>query len=193
MTDKLRIAVADDEALIRRYFQEILPDMGHTVVAAAADGEELVAACAREKPELVITDIRMPNLDGIEAALTIFAERPMPIILVSAFNDDDLVERAAQSQAMAYLIKPIERAHLETTIPMACRSFAQIEQLQAETIRLTQSLEDRKVIEKAKGLIMKNLSLDEAAALRAMQKMACEKNRKLVDVARLVIESEDRS
>lgn len=187
MTARLRIAVADDEALIRRYFDEILPDLGHEVVAAAADGAELIAACRREQPDLVISDIRMPGVDGIEAALSIFAARPVPIILVSAFHDDDLVERAARSQAMAYLVKPIERANLEAAIPLAMRSFETIQELQQEAAALRQSLEDRKVIERAKGLLMKNLALDEADALRAMQKMACDKNKRLIEVARLVL------
>ena len=191
MKEKLRIAVADDEAIIRRYFQEILPNIGYTVVAAAADGAELVAACQREQPDLVISDIRMPKLDGIEAAIQICQQRPTPIILVSAFHDEDLIERSAKSHAMAYLIKPIEKAHLETAIPLAYRNFRQIQQLHSESARLLQTLEDRKLIERAKGLIMKKLSLEEPDALRAMQKMACDKNKKLVDVARLVLATHD--
>jgi len=187
MNAPLKIAVADDEALIRRYFQEILPDLGHEVVAAAADGVELIAACEREQPDLVISDIRMPELDGIAAAIRIFAARPTPIILVSAFHDEDLVQRAAASHAMAYLVKPIERADLEAAIPMALERFRQIQAMQHETAALRRSLEDRKVIEKAKGLIMSNHALGEADALKAMQKMACDKNKKLIEVARLVL------
>ncbi len=187
MTDRWKIAVADDEAFIRRYFQEVLPDLGHEVVAAAANGAELIAACHQEQPDLIITDIRMPEVDGIEAALRILAERPTPVILVSAFHDDDLVQRAAESHAMAYLVKPIERPDLEAAIPMAWHRFQQIRQLEAESAQLRQSLADRKLIEQAKGLLMKDFSFDEAQALKAMQKMACDKNKKLIEVARMVL------
>jgi response regulator NasT len=187
MSQRLRIAVADDEALIRRYFQEILPDLGYDVVAVAADGAELIDACERESPDLVISDIRMPDVDGIEAALRIFAQRPTPIILVSAFHDEDLIARASQSHALAYLVKPIERSDLQTTIPLVLRNFQQIQHLAQETAQLRQSLEDRKLIEQAKGLVMKKLGLGEAEAHRAMQKMACDKNKKMIDVARLIL------
>lgn len=189
MKTRLKIAVADDEALIRRYFQEILPDLGCDVVAVAADGEELVAACQQQSPDLVISDIRMPKLDGIEAAIRIFAAKPTPIVLVSAFHDEDLIDRAAQSHALAYLVKPIERSDLQTVIPMVHRSFQQIQQLTQETAQLRQTLEDRKLIEQAKGRVMKQLGLGEPEAHKAMQKMSCDKNKKLVEIARIILAS----
>jgi response regulator NasT len=190
MTIELRIAIADDEPLIRRYFAEILPDMGHVVVAVAENGRQLVELCRQTQPDLVISDIRMPLLDGIDAAIEITGERPVPIILVSAYHDPDLIERAEATRAMAYLVKPIERADLETAIAIARRRFSQIESLASETADLRRRLEERKLIEQAKGVLMEKAGLTEAEAHRRLQKTACDTNRKLVEVARMVLSAE---
>jgi AmiR/NasT family two-component response regulator len=187
MTQCLRIAVADDEALIRRYFQEVLADMGHTVTVAAENGRQLVEACRADPPDMVISDIRMPQMDGIEAALAICQQTPVPIILVSAFHDADLIERAEGSHAMAYLIKPIGRPDLETAVAIARRRFQHIKSLADESSRLRQSLEDRKTIEKAKGLLMKASGMSEEEAFRRMQQMACDRNLKLIDIAQAIL------
>jgi response regulator NasT len=185
----LRVAIADDEPLIRRWLQDVLPDLGHQVVVAAENGKQLVEGCLTAKPDLVISDIRMPEMDGIDAALAISEQTPAPIILVSAFHDDDLIERASTSHVMAYLIKPIGQPDLEAAIAVAHRRYQQIESLQAEAGELRQSLEDRKTIEKAKGLLMKFAKLGEEEAFRQMQKMACDKNLKLIEVARRILEA----
>jgi response regulator NasT len=183
----LRIAVADDETLIRRYFQDVLPDMGHEVVAVAENGARLVELCRQTNPELVVSDIRMPEMDGIEAALEINQHRPTPIVLVSAFHDEDLIDRAEISQVMAYLIKPIGRGDLETAIAIAHRRFQQIQSLEQEATKLRQSLEDRKVIEKAKGMLMKATGWGEEETFRRMQQLACDRNEKLVEIARQIM------
>jgi len=185
----LRIAVADDEPLIRRFFEEMLPDMGHTVVAVAKDGRELVELCRQTEPDLVITDIKMPEMDGIDAALAITSERPTPILLVSAYHDADLLARAEASKAMAYLVKPVERAQLETAIRIARSRFEQIASLEREAVELRQALEDRKAIEKAKGILMRTANLSEEAAMRRMQKMSCDTNRKLIVVAKMILDA----
>jgi AmiR/NasT family two-component response regulator len=190
MKQELRIAVADDESLIRRYFQKVLPDMGHEVVAVADNGKDLVEQCRRVTPDLVVSDIRMPEMDGIEAALAIYQHAPTPIVLVSAFHDDDLIARAAASHVMAYLIKPVNRGDLETAIAIAYRRFQRIVSLEQESAQLRQSLEDRKTIEKAKGLLMKVMGKGEEEAFRSMQKMAGQRNMKLVELARHILESE---
>lgn len=188
MNPRLRIAVADDEALIRRYYEEVLSDLGHDVVAVAKTGRELVQHCRNSQtpPELVITDIRMPETDGIEAASTIARSALIPIILVSAYHDEDLISRAAESQVMAYLIKPVGRADLETAIRIANSRFHHIRSLEEESERLTRALAERKVIEQAKGLLMKSTGLSEEEAFRRMQKLACDRNEKLVDIARRI-------
>src|SRR5215216_6766600 len=107
MSEPLRIAVADDELDMRDYFSRILPRLGHRVVAVAQSGTDLVAQCRVARPDLVITDIKMPDMDGIEAATRIYADGPIPVILVSAYHDPDLIARAEADHIMAYLVKPI--------------------------------------------------------------------------------------
>ncbi len=193
MNPALRIAVADDEPFLRAYYQDVLPDLGHEVVGAAATGKELVELCRRTNPDLVISDIRMPDMDGIDAAAEISRDRATPIILVSAFHDAEYIERAEQSYILAYLIKPVERAHLETAIAIVRRRFAEFESLRQETKDLKQALEDRKTIEKAKGILMKKTRLAEHDAFRTMQKLSRDQNLKLIEVARRIIEAEGPS
>ncbi len=187
MTSTLRIIVADDEPDVRDYYCKILPRLGHSVVAAAGSGEELVAVCRTHRPDLVITDIKMPGLDGIDAAKLIYEEMPVPVILVSAYSDARLIERAEADHIMAYLVKPIKQADLEPAIGLAMRRFEQFEALRRETADMRQALEDRKIIERAKGVLMKELGLSEAEAFRRLQKTASAKNLKLIELARLTL------
>jgi len=187
---RLRIVVADDEPLIRRYFQEILPELGHEVVAAAATGPELIAACRRTRPDLVISDIKMPEVDGIDVAREISGEQPVPFIIVSAYHDPDLIERAATAHVMGYLVKPIGRSDLETAIAVAWSRFEELRALKQEAGELRQALEERKLIERAKGVLINKTGLSEPDAFRRMQRMASDTNRKLVEVARLILAAE---
>jgi response regulator NasT len=187
MTQGLRIIVADDEPDMRDYFRKVLPRMGHTVVAAAENGEELIAQCRVHRPDLVLTDIKMPELDGIDAAMKIYEEMPIPVILVSAYSDAKLIERAEGDHIMAYLVKPIKQADLEPAINLAMRRFEQFEEMRREASDLRQALEDRKIIERAKGVLMKELGLSEPDAFRRLQKTASAKNLKLIDVAKLAL------
>jgi two-component system, response regulator PdtaR len=187
MTPALRIVIADDEPDMRDYFRKVLPRLGHTVSAAAENGEQLVEFCRFYQPDLVITDIKMPNLDGIDAAMRIYAERPIPVILVSAYSDAKLIERAEADHIMAYLVKPIKQTDLEPAISLAMRRFEQFEALRREAADMRQALEDRKIIEQAKGILMKELGLSEADAFRRLQKTASAKNLKLIELARLTL------
>ena len=191
MTHSLRIAVADDEPDMRDYFQKSRTRLGHQVVAVAADGRELVEKCRAAAPDLVITDIKMPDLDGIDAAAQLYRERPVPVILVSAYHDPSLIERAEVDHILAYLVKPIKQADLAPAIGVAMRRFEQFEELRREAADLRQALEDRKVIERAKGVLMKRANLDEQDAFRRLQKLASEKSRKLVDIAQMVLVAEE--
>ncbi len=191
MTTSLRIAVADDEPDMRDYFKKSLPRLGHQVVIAAANGRELVDQCRALAPDLVITDIRMPDMDGIEAATQIYRERPVPVILVSAFHDPELIARAEADHILGYLVKPIKQADLGPAIALAVRRFEQFEALRRETADLRQALEDRKVIERAKGILMKRTSLDEQEAFRRLQRLASEKSRKLVEIAQMIVVAEE--
>jgi response regulator NasT len=191
MSQSLRIVVADDEPDMRDYFQQVLPRLGHSVVAVAENGQELVELCRAENPDLVITDIKMPRLDGIDAARQIYEERPTPVILVSAFSDAALIERAESDHVMGYLVKPIKQADLGPTIALTVRRFEQFKTMRQEAADLRQALADRKVIEKAKGILMKKASLDEAEAFRRLQKLSSDKNRKLVEIATMILTAEE--
>ena len=191
MNTPLRIAVADDEPDMRDYFARILPHLGHRVVAVAQNGAELVALCRTACPDLVVTDIKMPELDGIEAAAQLYQERPVPVILVSAHHDRELIDRAEADHVMAYLVKPIKQVDLPPVIALAMRRFEQFEALRKETSNLKQALEDRKLIERAKGVLMKRALLDEPSAFRRLQKTASDRNLKLVEVARMIVTAEE--
>jgi AmiR/NasT family two-component response regulator len=187
----LRIAVADDERDTREYLEEVLPRLGHTVVASTATGRQLAEQVRATHPDLVITDIKMPDMDGIDAAQSINRDHAVPVILLSAHHDDDLVNRAAAGNIMSYLVKPISEADLKTAIPMALMRFKHAQSLSEEAAGLRQALEDRKMIEKAKGILMKRLRLDEQDAFRRMRMLASSQNRKLIDVCRQIIAVDD--
>lgn len=187
MTDALRIAVADDEGDMRDWFERILPTLGHQVVSVAETGRELVEHCHTLQPDLVITDIKMPDMDGIEAAQAICGERPVPIILVSAYHDAELIERAEADHVLAYLVKPIGKVALGPAIGLAMRRFGEIQELRKEASDLRQALADRRVIEQAKGVLMKVTGIDERAAFRRLQELASDKNHKLIEAAAAVL------
>jgi response regulator NasT len=191
MNLSLRIAVADDEPDMRDYFQKSLARLGHQVVVVAKNGRELVEQCRAARPDLVITDIKMPDMDGIDAANQLYRELPVPVILVSAFHDPELVARAESDHVLAYLVKPIKQTDLAPAIALAMRRFEQFEALRQEAADLRQALEDRKIIERAKGILMKRGSLDEQEAFRRLQKLASEKSRKLIDIAQMVVVAEE--
>jgi AmiR/NasT family two-component response regulator len=191
MNPSLRIVVADDEPDMREYFQKLLPRLGHQVVGTAENGRELIELCRAQQPDLVITDIKMPDVDGIDAAGQIYRERAVPVILVSAYHDAELIARAEADHVLGYLVKPIKPADLGPTIALAVRRFEQFQALSREAADLRQALEDRKVIERAKGILMKRSRLDEQEAFRRLQKLASEKSRKLVDIAHMVLVAEE--
>lgn len=190
MARVLRIAVADDEPDVRDYFATILPLLGHRVVAVARDGRELVEACRTARPDLLIVDIKMPEMDGIDAAAEICRNEPVPVILVSAYSDPDLIERADGNHILAYLVKPIKQAELQPTIVIAMRRFRQFQALRREATDLRQALEDRKIIDRAKGILMKRAGIDEQSAFRRLQKLASENNRKMVEIAQSILTAE---
>jgi len=187
MTSGLRIAVADDEPEMRDFFEKVLPRFGHQVVSVAENGAQLVEHCRKQAPDLVITDIKMPELDGIEASTKICQERPVPVILVSAYHDPALIERAETDHVLAYLVKPIGLADLQPAISIAMRRFAELQSLYKERKDLRQALSDRKVIEQAKGLLMRLAGIDEKDAFHRLQELASEKNQKLIDAAQSIL------
>jgi two-component system, response regulator PdtaR len=191
MRQQLRIAVADDEPDMQEYFARILPHLGHEVAGVAENGRKLVDLCRQTEPDLVITDIKMPELDGIQASEAICLHRPVPVILVSAHSEPDLIERAENDHVMAFLVKPIKQADLEPAIAIALRRFQQFQSVRQEADDLRQALRDRKLIERAKGVVMQKAKIDEAAAFRRLQKLASDRNQKLVVIAEAILLAEE--
>ncbi len=139
----------------------------------------------------MITDISMPDMDGLEAAQEIYSFEPVPIIIISAFHDPDLITRAEKNHILAYLVKPIKQQDLEPAIMIASTRFQEFRTMRHEADTLRQALDDRKHIERAKGIIMKRGDMDEAEAFRRLQKIARDKNRKLIDIAHMILSVED--
>ncbi len=191
MKPGLRIVVADDEPDMRDYFRKILPLLGHRIVDVADNGRDLVRICLKEKPDLVISDIKMPEMDGIDAATEIYRTLAIPVILVSAYHDSTLIERAEADHIMGYLVKPIKQSDLEPVIALAMRRFEQFQALRQQAQDLKQALEDRKIIERAKGVLMRKARLEEQDAFRRLQKLASEKNLKLVELARIILTADE--
>lgn len=190
MSKMLRIAIADDEAIIRKYLETTLASAGHRVIVSARTGRELVEKCLAKRPDIVIADIRMPEMDGIDAAEELSQHLLVPVILLSAYHDRDTIDRAVRDHVMAYLLKPIKQAELETSIPVALRRFHEFVALRRERADLNQTLLDRKLIERAKGILMTRSALSERDAYRSIQQMARDTNRKLVDIAAAIIEAQ---
>jgi response regulator NasT len=186
----LRILFADDEPEVRDYFQEMLTKLGHQVTLAP-DGRQLVELARQARPDVVITDIMMPDMDGIQAAQEVNREQEVPVILVSAHHDKQLLARLSDEPVMAYLIKPIKEADVQTALAVAMLRFEQFQALRREARDLRQALEDRKLLERAKGAVMKRNGVDEQEAFRRMKKMASDNNRKLVDIAKSIVGAED--
>jgi response regulator NasT len=191
MNSPLRIAIADDELDMREYLQEVLPRLGHAVAAVAENGRQLVSSCRETRPDLVITDIRMPDLDGIETARLVNQDKQTPVLLVSAHHEAELLNRVGADQLiMGYLVKPVSEANLKTAITVAMVRYQHFQALSREASDLRQALEDRKVIERAKGILMRRLRVDEDEAFRRLRKLATDQNLKLVEVGRRVLASE---
>ena len=191
MIRSLKIIAADDEAPIRYFYQKILPSLGHELTAVVASGEELIQACQRARPDLVIADIRMPGIDGIDAAERLWMLYNVPVVLVSAYHDYDLLQRAQADPIFGYLVKPVEESDLEAAIRVAMSRYGAFQQSIAEIKELRQSLVDRKMIERAKGIVMARAKLSEEQAMRKLEKLAYDRGKPLADIARTVIEGDE--
>ena len=193
MKPSLRVVVAEDEALIRLDLVEMLTEAGYEVVGQVGDGEAAISITEKEKPDLVVMDVKMPKLDGISAAERIANQRIAPVVILTAFSQRDLVERARDAGAMAYLTKPFTIEDLMPAIELAVSRFQEIKQLDAEVTDLQEQLKARKLIEKAKGILMKNLKISEPEAFKWMQKTAMDKRRSMTDVAQLVMDEFEKN
>jgi two-component system, response regulator PdtaR len=187
-TPARRAVVAEDETLIRMDVVETMREAGFDVVGEAADGEEAVRLAAELRPDIVVMDIKMPVLDGISAAERIGADHLAPVVLLTAFSQTDLVERARDAGAMAYVVKPFSPADLLPAVEIAISRFAQIAALSAEVADLTERFETRKRVDRAKGLLMEKMNLSEPDAFRWIQKTSMDRRLTMREVADAVID-----
>ena len=182
-----RVLVAEDEALIRLDLVELLTDEGFEVIGQAADGEEAVRLARELQPDLVIMDVKMPKMDGIAAAESIAEERIAPIVMLTAFSERELVERARDAGAMAYVVKPFDASDVIPAIEIAIGRFAEIKAIEEELASLEDRFESRKIIDQAKGSLQESLGLTEPEAFRWIQKTAMDLRKSMREVAEGVI------
>lgn len=182
-----RVLIAEDEALIRLDLREMLQEEGYEVVGEAADGEQAVTLATELIPDLVICDVKMPKMDGITAAAQIASKRIAPVVILTAFSQRDLIERARDAGAMAYLVKPFQKRDLFPAIEMATSRFAEIRALESEVTNLRERLEARKLIERAKGVLMSEHRMSEPEAFRWIQRAAMDNRTSMRAVAELVL------
>lgn len=184
-----RVVIAEDEALIRMDLAEMLTEQGYEVVGEAGEGQTAVDLAREHRPDLVMMDVQMPGVDGITAASQIAAERIAPVVMLTAFSQRELVERARDAGAMAYLVKPFTASDLVPAIEMARSRYTELRALEAEVGDLTEQLATRKLVEQAKGVLQKTLGLSEPEAFRWIQKTAMDVRLSMRQVAEAVIEN----
>jgi AmiR/NasT family two-component response regulator len=185
----MRILIADDESLIRMGLRRMLEEAGHEVVAAAPDGRTAVRMARDLAPELAILDIKMPGWDGLEAARRIVAELPIPIVILTAYGQRELVEEATRAPVMAYLVKPVQEAELLATLEIAATRFAERLRMAEQAADSHKTLEDRKLIERAKGLLMARDRLSEEGAHQHIQELARQQRRTMRAVAEEILDA----
>ncbi|GFG78990.1 transcriptional regulator [Mycobacterium paragordonae] len=186
-----RVLIAEDEALIRMDLAEMLREEGYDIVGEAGDGQEAVELAERHKPDLVIMDVKMPRRDGIDAAAEIASKRIAPIVVLTAFSQRDLVERARDAGAMAYLVKPFTASDLVPAIELAVSRFSELSALEREVETLSDRLETRKLVERAKGLLQVKQGMTEPEAFKWIQRAAMDRRTSMKRVAEVVLETLD--
>ena len=182
-----RIIVAEDEAIIRMDLVEMLREAGYNVIGEAANGREAISLARHLKPDLAILDVKMPEIDGISAAELIVSEKLAAVLMLTAFSQRELVERARDAGAMAYLVKPFSISDLTPAIEMALGRYAQIQALEAEVGELGERLEARKLVDRAKGVLMANLRISEPEAFKWIQKAAMDRRSSMSAVSEGVL------
>jgi two-component system, response regulator PdtaR len=184
---RLRVLIAEDETIIRLDLRQLLEGAGHEVCAEARDGAEAVELAASERPDLAVLDVKMPNVDGIEAARRILAERPIPIVMLTAYGQDELVTRAVEAGVFGYLVKPFREDDLLPAIRAAQARHSELQDLREEAESLAEALATRKVVERAKGLLMERDGLSEQDAWARLRKASQVSGRPIKVVAEALI------
>ena len=186
-TPQARILIVDDESIIRLDLSERLSGLGYTVVGEAVDGEMAVDLARRLAPDLVLMDIKMPKVDGIAAARILLQERIAPVVLLTAFSDRDLIEDARDAGVLGYISKPFREADLVPTLEVAIARFEEMRAIEKENVSLKDALETRRLVERAKGLLMDTHGLSESAAFRRIQKLAMDRRKSMKEIAEAII------
>lgn len=185
----LRIVIADNESIIRMDLKEILEEAGHEVVGEATDGVKAIDLTRKFRPDLVIMDIKMPEMDGIAAAKVISNDKIAPVLLLTAFSQKEIVDKAKDSGVLAYLVKPVKESNLFPAMEIAMSRFEEIIQLEHELDDVKNSLEMRKLLDRAKGILMDAYGLNESEAYRRIQQYSMAKRKTIKEVAQAIIDS----
>jgi two-component system, response regulator PdtaR len=185
--ERIRVVIADDESIICMDLREMLSNLGYLVVGEAGDGRSAVNLARELRPDVVLMDIKMPDMDGIEAARILTEERVAPVVLLTAFSQRDLVDRAKEAGVVGYLVKPIQEADLAPAIEIALSRFQEFRELEKEVDNLSDQLETRKLVDRAKGILMDTQGLTEAAAFRRIQKMSMNTRKSMKEIAQAIV------
>lgn len=190
--EKLRVLVVDDESLIRMDIVEMLEDVGHEVVAEGENGAQAIELARKYTPDIVIMDVKMPVMDGISAAKVIDDEEIAPVLLLTAFSQNDIVDKANEAGVIAYLVKPIREEQLFPAMSIAVQRFRDLKNVNLELEKLQDSLETRKLLDRAKGILMTAHGLNEQEAYRRMQQYSMSKRISLKELAEMIIKAADK-
>ncbi|HEU5344931.1 MAG TPA: response regulator [Ktedonobacterales bacterium] len=186
-----RIILAEDDSVIRMDLREELQRQGYLVVGDVGDGQSAINLARELRPDLVIMDIRMPELDGIEAARALTSERLAPVVLLTAFSDDELIERAREAGVVNYITKPLRQSDLKPAIEIALARFQEFREIESQVKTLEDQLATRKVVEKAKGVLMEKYKLTEQEAFRRIQKLSMNNRKSMREVAEAILLAEE--
>lgn len=189
----MRVLIVDDESLIRMDLRDIIESCGHEVVAEGTNGVEALALCKKHKPDIILMDVKMPELDGIEAARQIGFHHEAPVVLLTSYSQQDLIDKARDSGVYGYLIKPVREEQLVPTLEMALGRYKSDAQLREKMAELEQSLEDRKIIQKGTGILMELYSISEVEAYNRIRTLSMNKQISIIETCNLIIKQFNKS
>jgi AmiR/NasT family two-component response regulator len=187
----MRLLIAEDDPVIALGLEHTLVSLGHEVVARVDNGQQAIEATAALSPDAIVMDLMMPGVDGLSACRTLSAERRVPVVALTAYDNPDLVEEAIAAGVSAYLVKPVSPRQVDLALRLAVSRHEEFEAMRAEVGRLAEALETRKLVERAKGILMSRSGLSESEAFARIQRRARNANRRLAEVARQIIEAEE--
>ena len=189
----MRVLIVDDESLIRMDLRDIIESCGHEVVAEGTNGVEALALCKKHKPDIILMDVKMPELDGIEAARQIGFHHEAPVVLLTSYSQQDLIDKARESGVYGYLIKPVREEQLVPSLEMALGRYKSDAQLREKMAELEQSLEDRKIIQKGTGILMELYSISEVEAYNRIRTLSMNKQISIIETCNLIIKQSNKS